>query len=58
MFKIAEELLQKIEEIVTVQKSVLAEGNMNLAASCTCGSHCSFGCGRACSTGCSSAGRL
>lgn len=58
MFKIAEELLQKIEEIVTAQKPVLVGEYMNLAASCTCGSHCSYACGRACSTGCSSAGRL
>lgn len=58
MFKIAEELMQKIKEALTINEPVLAGGNMKLMAGCTCGSHCSYGCGRACSTSCSSNTRL
>ncbi len=58
MFKIAEELMQKIKEVISDNQPVFAAGNMDLIANCTCGSHCSYGCGRACSTGCTSAGRL
>ena len=57
MFKIAEELMHKITEIVNAKESMLACGNMEFA-NCRCGRNCSYGCGRACSSNCSSAGRL
>ncbi len=58
MFKIAEELMQKISEVVEIKKPALAEGTMKMVSKCECGSHCSFACGRACSSGCSSNSRL
>ncbi|MCM1508487.1 MAG: hypothetical protein NC177_15360 [Ruminococcus flavefaciens] len=52
MFKIAEELMQKIKEAVAINEPVLAVGNMSLMSGCHCVNVCQNNCGRACSGRC------
>lgn len=52
MFKIAEELMQKIKDAVSVNELALANGSMTLMSGCHCVSVCQNNCGRACSGRC------
>lgn len=51
MFKIAEELMQKIKEVVAINEPVLAVGN-GLMYFGNCHDHCSISCSNRCDGSC------